>query len=191
MEISSKQKQALLQFARGTIQAHLNHAVVPEWRGIQVLKALADIRSGAFVTLTIGEKLRGCIGLTESHNPLPDVIREMAIAAATQDPRFPRVKAAELASISIEISVLTPPEIIPDVELIEIGRHGLIVEQGWNRGLLLPQVATEWGWSREEFLINTCKKAGLRHAAWQDSKTKVYWFEAIIFSESDSKTTTD
>lgn len=191
MNLSIIQKLALLNLARATIQAHLNHQTLPKWASSKNLGALSDLSSGAFVTLTIQGELRGCIGLTESRRPLPDVIQEMAIAAATQDPRFPRVTLKELPLIKIEISVMTPPELVSDMEKIEIGRHGLVVEQGWNRGLLLPQVATEWGWDRDEFLMHTCEKAGLRRSAWQDSKTKVYGFEAIIFSEVDTADSPD
>ncbi|HCW76055.1 MAG TPA: AMMECR1 domain-containing protein [Candidatus Marinimicrobia bacterium] len=191
MNLSDIQKRALLKLARETIHAHLSHQNLPSWILVKELKTLGEIQSGAFVTLTIQDDLRGCIGLTESRKPLPDVIQEMAIAAATQDPRFPRVGLSELPLIKIEISVLTPPEIVPDLELIEIGRHGLVVEQGWNRGLLLPQVATEWDWDREEFLAHTCEKAGLRHSAARDSRTTVYWFEAIIFSEAESVASPD
>ena len=139
-------------------------------------------KSGAFVTLKAGGELRGCIGHIEPHLPLIRTVHEMAQAAALEDPRFPPVTAREEPGISIEISVMSPIEPVPDLELIEVGRHGLVVEQGPYRGLLLPQVAPEWGWDREEFLQHTCRKAGLPLDAYKRG-AKVYWFEAEVFGE--------
>ncbi|MCF7797328.1 MAG: AmmeMemoRadiSam system protein A [Lentisphaeria bacterium] len=182
-EISTTEKKFLLDLARRTLQAHLTHRDIPRWQDTEALVRLSHVHTGAFVTLNQDGKLRGCIGFTASDDPLPAVIQEAAISAAERDPRFPPVTAQKLPDLTIEISVLTQPEMVPDIDLIELGRHGLIVEKDWHRGLLLPQVPVEWGWSREEFLGYTCEKAGLDKTAWQDSDTRIYWFEAIVFHE--------
>ncbi len=141
--------------------------------------------AGAFVTLRIQGHLRGCIGYIESPEALSEVVRKAAGKAAFHDPRFPPLTTREFHSIAIEISVLTPPELIADVSMIEIGRDGLIVELGVARGLLLPQVAIEQGWDRLEFVENTCAKAGLPGDAWMDPATQIYAFHAEVFSETE------
>jgi AmmeMemoRadiSam system protein A len=108
----------------------------------------------------------------------------MAVSAATEDPRFPTLEPAELGKVAIEISVLTPFEKISDPEVIEVGRHGLYMEKGMNRGLLLPQVATEYGWDRYHFLDQTCLKAGLPAGAWKEG-ADIYTFSAQIFNEEE------
>jgi AmmeMemoRadiSam system protein A len=138
--------------------------------------------SGAFVTLTSGGQLRGCIGNIEPDRPLVEVIRHCAAAAATQDPRFPPVAPEEIPKIHIELSVLFPAQLVEHIEDIQVGRDGLIVEWGARRGLLLPQVAEEWGWDREAFLRHTCLKAGLPHDAWRRG-ARVLRFEAEVFGE--------
>jgi len=149
-------------------------------------------KRGVFTTLTDYEsgELRGCIGFPFPTNPLIEAVIESAIEAATGDPRFPPVTLDELERrIVLELSILTDPEPIKFKDprecpsMIEIGEHGLIVERGWARGLLLPQVAVEWGWDPEEFLSNCCIKAGLPPDAWLMGGTKIYKFKAIIFSE--------
>lgn len=136
---------------------------------------------GAFVTLKKDDCLRGCIGHIIGDKPLFQTIAEMAQAAAFQDPRFPPVTAAEEAALAVEISILSPLEPCPDPELIEPGRHGLLVALGSRSGLLLPQVATEWGWDRPTFLAQTCAKAGLPASAWRDPQCEIYWFQAEVF----------
>ena len=141
--------------------------------------------SGAFVTLkTRAGELRGCIGTLECRRPLADEIARVAISAAREDPRFEPLRPSELDDIRVEVSILGPLEQIDarDPDAIEIGVHGLVVEHGVRRGLLLPQVATEWGWSREEFLVHTCRKAGLPADAWRNGAT-VYRFAAVVFGE--------
>lgn len=140
--------------------------------------------TGVFVTLTKDGELRGCIGTLECRRPLVDEIVRVAVSAAREDPRFPPVTPAELPELRLELSVLGPLERIDpsDPDAIAIGRHGLVVEQGWRRGLLLPQVAPEWGWDREEFLAHTCRKAGLAIDAWRRG-ADVYRFEADVFGE--------
>ena len=113
--------------------------------------------------------------------PLYQVVSQMAIVAATEDPRFPPVTADELPEIKIEISVLSPPKPVKDVEEIKVGRDGLIIRKGWASGLLLPQVPVEWGWSREEFLRQVSLKAGLPPDAWREAE--LYRFTAQVFGE--------
>ena len=147
--------------------------------------------SGVFVTLnTFPEKeLRGCIGYPEPVMPLIDAIVDSARSASTRDPRFPPVTAKELDRIVVEVSLLTPPELIhvkspkEYLEVIKIGRDGLIADNGILRGLLLPQVPIEWKWTVHEFLDHTCNKAGLPMDAWTDPETKMYRFTAEIFDE--------
>lgn len=136
---------------------------------------------GAFVTLKRHGQLRGCIGNIIGQGPLFRTVWNMARAAAFEDPRFPPLSQAELADLEIEISVLGPVLPCPDPELVEVGRHGLIMRQGGRQGLLLPQVPLEWGWDRAQFLAQTCRKAGLPSQAWRDPATEIYWFEAVVF----------
>ena len=143
--------------------------------------ALPEAR-GAFVTLKHEGRLRGCIGTLECRGPLAEEIARVAVSAAREDPRFDPVRPAELEGLSVEVSVLGPLEAIDpaDPAAIEVGRHGLLVEQGHRRGLLLPQVATERGWDREQFLSHTCAKAGLPGDCWRRG-AKVYRFDADVF----------
>jgi AmmeMemoRadiSam system protein A len=136
---------------------------------------------GAFVTLQKKGQLRGCIGYIEGHGPLHNTIKEMAEAAAFRDPRFSPVKEKELPELDIEISVLTPLQRVKDVNEIQVGTHGIYIKKGWYSGLLLPQVATEYGWDRQTFLEHTCQKAGLPSAAWKEKDTEIYIFSADIF----------
>jgi len=146
--------------------------------------------SGAFVTLNTYPKheLRGCIGYPEPYFPLKDALIKGA-EGATADPRFPRLRESELDKIVVEVSLLTVPQPIKVknpkeyLGLVKIGVHGLIVEHGMFRGLLLPQVPVEWGWDVEEYLGHTCMKAGLFADAWKDPKTKMYSFTGDVFSE--------
>ena len=139
---------------------------------------------GIFVSLhTRDGRLRGCIGCTSGDRPLVPALVFAASSASGDDPRFPPVNPSEVAGLDIEISVLTPFEIIDDTETIVVGRHGLFVEQGVQRGLLLPQVATEWGWDREAFLRQVCLKAGLTPDAWRGGAT-LYRFEAEVFGDA-------
>jgi len=136
---------------------------------------------GAFVTLNKKGQLRGCIGHIIGDRPLINTVAEMARAAALQDPRFPPVRPSELPDIEFEISVLTPIRTIDDIEEIKVGRDGIIITRGMNRGLLLPQVATEYGWDRTTFLEHTCVKAGLPRNAWKDEGTVIEMFSAEVF----------
>ena len=140
-------------------------------------------RAGAFVTLRIGGDLRGCIGYPHAELPLVEVVQRCAVSAAIADPRFPALQAAEFGDVSLEISVLGPLEPVGDISEVTAGRHGLVVEHEGRRGLLLPQVATEWGWDAEEFASQTCVKAGLPRDAWRNG-AQLYKFEAEVFGES-------
>jgi AmmeMemoRadiSam system protein A len=146
------------------------------------LSAALSEPSGAFVTLHHGGQLRGCVGQVENPGPLADVVARSAINAALHDSRFPPVTAGEIADLEIEISVLTMPQRIQPEEIIG-GRHGLIVLRGPQKGLLLPQVATERGWSGQRLLEETCVKAGLARDAWRDPATQVFGFTAEIYPE--------
>ena len=140
-------------------------------------------KHGAFVTLTLHGQLRGCIGFVIAERPLLETVREAARAAAFQDPRFSPLRGAELEEIHLEISVLSEPRRVHDVGEIRLGEHGLIVRRGFRSGLLLPQVATEYGWDRETFLSHTCAKAGLPRDSWRDPDTEIELFGAEVFGE--------
>lgn len=142
-----------------------------------------DRPGGAFVTLRIEGDLRGCIGYIESPIPLRDVVRDVAIKAAFEDPRFEPLTPEELQAVSLEISVLSPLKEIRGKDEVRVGEHGLVMERGVRRGLLLPQVAVEYAWEAEEFLDNTARKAGLPATAWRDPGTRVFVFNAEVISE--------
>ncbi|MCC6809699.1 MAG: AmmeMemoRadiSam system protein A [Deltaproteobacteria bacterium] len=183
MSLSPATKQALLAYARATLAAHLQGSAAPALDP----KAAAEAaqKAGAFVSLhTKGDHdLRGCIGTFSFDVPLAENVRRMAIAAGTDDPRFPPMTAAELAKVVFEISALTPPVAIQAADVV-VGTHGLLVSRGMYRGVLLPQVAVDWTWSREEFLTQTCRKAGLDGDAWKEAGTKIEAFTAEVFAES-------
>jgi AmmeMemoRadiSam system protein A len=141
-------------------------------------------RRGAFVTLRMNGHLRGCIGYPEADLPLVDVIERCARSAAIADPRFPPLSADEWNSVDLEVSVLGPVKRVDDIKEVIAGRHGLMVEFGRRRGLLLPQVALEWNWDVEEFASQTCTKAGLPRDAWRKG-AKLFKFEAEVFGETD------
>ena len=139
--------------------------------------------SGVFVTLHQQKTLRGCIGYVMPVMPLYRAVIENAANAARDDPRFPPVSLEEVPTVWIEISVMSPPRAIHSIEEIQVGRDGLIVGSGFSRGLLLPQVAVEYGWDRQTFLTHTCQKAGLPPDAWREEKTRIEIFSAQVFSE--------
>ncbi|PIQ90995.1 MAG: AMMECR1 domain-containing protein, partial [Candidatus Omnitrophica bacterium CG11_big_fil_rev_8_21_14_0_20_41_12] len=145
-------------------------------------------KMGAFVTLNKHGQLRGCIGNLVGSQPIYSTVLDMAIQASVGDPRFPKLSLSELEDVEIEISVLSPLERINSAEKIELGKHGVLVKKGFNSGVFLPQVATETGWSKEEFLNRLCSdKAGLPENAWKDKNTELYIFNAEVFSEKDLK----
>lgn len=178
--LKERDKKTLLTTARKTIEHALTGKKIP----VPASKsAILKEKRGAFVTLTKKGMLRGCIGYIQAIKPLEDTIIEMAQAAAFRDPRFPPVTLDELDDLQIEISVLTPIQEISDVSEIVVGKHGLIIERGAYSGLLLPQVATDYGWDRNTFLEHTCQKAGLPPDAWKKEGTKIKIFSADIFHE--------
>jgi len=139
---------------------------------------------GCFVTLKKNQELRGCIGQFEPNIPLYQLIQRMAITAATQDPRFPPVTSDELTTIKIEISIMTPKKKISDWQKIKLGKEGVVIQKGPHAGTFLPQVATETGWSLEEFLSHLCwDKAGLPVDVYKDPSASLYTFEAQVFEE--------
>jgi hypothetical protein len=149
-------------------------------------------KRGVFVTLRKNNDLRGCIGFPYPYKRLDEAIIDSAIAAATEDPRFPVVKPKEMDEIIVEVTILTPPERIdakPEElpNYVEIGKHGLIIKKGAFSGLLLPQVATEYNFDAEEFLSQTCMKAGLPPDCWLLKDTEVYRYEGQIFEEREPK----
>ena len=139
---------------------------------------------GAFVTLKEDGQLRGCIGYIQAVKPLYQTVIDVAKSAAVNDYRFNPVTQDELGKLEYEISVLTPLKKINDINEIEVGKHGLVMKKGFNSGLLLPQVATEYNWDRETFLKETCRKAGLSQDAWKDKSTEIYTFSAEVFGET-------
>ena len=182
MELSKDEKIFLLNLVRKLIDLESSEKT---YQREDYFSSTLEEKRGVFVTLTKSKQLRGCIGYVEGLKPLQIAVEEMAHSAAFEDPRFPPVEQKEVNDIEIEISVLSPLETITESSQIEIGKHGLIIEQGLMRGLLLPQVATEYDWDILTFLEQTCQKAGLPKEAWQDPSTKIQIFSAEIFSEAD------
>jgi AmmeMemoRadiSam system protein B/AmmeMemoRadiSam system protein A len=176
--LTETEKRILHQIARRAIEDVARGKPVPEFTvDSQALKEM----KGVFVTLKKRGQLRGCIGCIKDIKPLYKIVGEMAAAAAFHDPRFNPVTEAELSDLEIEISVLTPMKRIKDVEEIEVGKHGILIERGFHSGLLLPQVATEYGWGRKTFLERCCLKAGLPEDAWKDEDTRICTFSAEVF----------
>ncbi len=177
--LTESQKALLLRVARESMVGHLtgqNH--LPD-----ASDAMPDA-SGVFVTIKRRGELRGCLGTLQCREDLAREVARCARDSATEDPRFARVSPDEIPELTLEISVLGPLEEVDPVtpDAIGVGRHGLVVEQGVRRGLLLPQVATAWGWTAEEFLRHTCRKAGLPDDSWRTG-ARVFRFEAEVFGE--------
>jgi uncharacterized protein (TIGR00296 family) len=188
--VSDQDGEILVQTARKIVTEFVTNGRKLELD--KELRSRLSFESGLFVTLDLQDELRGCIGFPMPKK-LDEALPDAAIAAATQDPRFPPVKSAELDKITFEVTVLTPPvELKVDDPLqlpsrIKVGKDGLIVKQGYHAGLLLPQVPVEYGWNQEEFLDFTCQKAGLPSNCWKDTQTKIFSFEGIIFKEEIPK----
>jgi len=173
-----------LRLARGAIE----YIIAKKPKPSLTLTPVFREKRGIFVTLTKAGELRGCIGFPYPVMPLGDAIEDAAVAAATGDPRFPPVHSDELASIRLEVTILTTP--IPlegdpgkRFEKVDVGRHGLIVRGRGMSGLLLPQVATEYGWDSMTFLDHTCIKAGLPERCWTHPNIEILTFEGQIFTE--------
>ena len=175
-------KKALLKIARDAVTTELSGKKydVADPGSIH-LRA----KSGAFVTIHgAGGELRGCIGLMQANIPLYETVSEMALEAAFGDPRFDRVRSEELPDLKFEISVLSPFRKIKDPKEIKLGKHGVMVKQGFNSGVFLPRVAAETGWSLEEFMNHLCAgKAGIDPESWKNGTAEIYVFEADIISE--------
>ncbi|HYC92994.1 MAG TPA: AmmeMemoRadiSam system protein A [Thermoanaerobaculia bacterium] len=180
--LTAEQRQTLLSIARRSIEALLQGRR-PELDRSGLDEALTR-PSGAFVSLhTKDGDLRGCIGSIEAVAPLCEAVASSAVNAAFRDPRFHPLRAEELPNVHIEISVMSPIVGVADVGEIEVGRDGLIIRRGGRAGLLLPQVATEYGWDRETFLRQTCIKAGLSPDAWRTPECRIERFSAEVFGE--------
>lgn len=178
--LTNEQRIRLLNLARETLRRYLS-------RGQTARPAMDDPvlmePRGVFVSLHAGESLRGCIGTFTPSDPLYLAVVDMAIAAATSDVRFAPARPDELPRLQIELSVLSPLRRVQSVDEIEVGTHGIFITRERQRGVLLPQVATQYGWDRDEFLEQTCRKAGLPADAWKDPQTVIEVFTAEVFSE--------
>jgi hypothetical protein len=180
-DLTGPEKQYLLDIVRLSIRRDLG---MEEGEGLpEPPTPRLTEKFGAFVTLKTGGRLRGCIGHIMGDEPLNKTVYAMARSAAFQDPRFPSLSEEEYDRLSVEISVLSPLTQCPDPMQVEVGRHGLLMQHGPHQGLLLPQVPVEWGWDREQFLAQTCGKAGMRADCWKDPQTRIFWFEAAIFGD--------
>lgn len=179
--LTDDEKRELLRIARATLKEFLVSGRIPPGAPH---RASLTAPAGAFVTLTEGTKLRGCIGTAADTAPLYKAIQEMAIAAASRDPRFDPVGPEELKQMTIEVSVLGGRVRIAGPAEIEIGKHGLCVAAAGRRGLLLPKVAVEHGWDGATFLAKTCEKAGLAPGGWQQPDALIEVFDAQVFDET-------
>lgn len=177
--LTKKEQRELLKIARDTILSYVTSGKVPP---IEPTSEGLQLESGCFVTIRQKGELRGCIGNFVSDKPLCKLVQEMAVSAATRDPRFYPMKPGDLTDFDLEISVLSPLVKASSVEEIKVGTHGIYIIKGSYRGVLLPQVATDYGWNREEFLRHTCIKAGLPENAWKGD-CDIYIFSALVFGE--------
>ncbi len=177
--MTPKERKKLLTLARETITATICGQSLPV---IDNPPESLESQSGCFVTIKQNGQLRGCIGNFVGQKPLWQTVREMAVSASTRDPRFYPMKKADLDNFTLEISVLSPLEKAQSIDRIQVGTHGIYIIKGSYHGVLLPQVATEYGWDRDTFLRQTCRKAGLPEDEWQKD-CEIYIFSAEIFGE--------
>ena len=177
--LNKKEQRELLKIARETIVGYVTTGKVPV---VETASIGLQSESGCFVTIKKSGQLRGCIGNFISSQPLYRLIQEMAVSAATRDPRFYPMKPVDLDDFELDISVLSPLKLTESVDEIVVGVHGIYIVKGSYRGVLLPQVATEYGWDRDTFLKHTCLKAGLPENAWQ-KECEIYIFSAQVFGE--------
>ena len=190
-ELSQQEGEFLVKLARETVTQYLKNGKTlkpPKQTPAKLFQ-----QCGVFVTINTSHdmerNLRGCIGYPYPTSPLVEAVIDSAINASTQDPRFEPITLDELGNVVFEVSVLTPPELVKTsnpkeyVKQIKVGEDGLIIERGYHKGLLLPQVPIEWGWAEEEFLCQCCMKAGLPPDSWLTKDAKIYKFRAIIFDE--------
>lgn len=181
VSLNDEQRKTLLRIARQSIAAVLDGRS-HDWKAEDVDETLRQ-PAGAFVTLTRDGDLRGCIGSIRAVEPLYKAVASSAISAAFRDPRFQPLAPGELEQLELEISVMGPIEQVTNIEEIVVGRDGLIISRGHHAGLLLPQVATEYGWDRQTFLEHTCRKAGLPPDAWRAQDCRIEKFSAFVFGE--------
>ena len=183
--MDEKDKKTLLQIASKSVESAVKGISNDQTQAEPFSPELND-KNGAFVTLRTCGKLRGCIGRMVSDIPLHKLVSEMAVSAATDDPRFNQIQPSELDDLEIDISVLSPLQMAENPLDFELGRHGIYIKKSSRNGCFLPQVATDTGWTREEFLSQCCSaKAGLSPDAWKKGDTEVYIFTSEIISEKD------
>jgi AmmeMemoRadiSam system protein B/AmmeMemoRadiSam system protein A len=181
-DLTEREQKSLLGVARGTLETYIRTGRVPE---AKPLTPRLSEKRGAFVTLHERGDLRGCIGYVEAVKPLFQAVSDMAVAASTEDPRFPPVTAGELDRIDIEITVLSPLRALPSPDSVVVGKHGLMIRKGYRSGLLLPQVPVEQCWDRDQFLANTCLKAGLPPNAYKEKDANLFCFTGQVFGEKE------
>ena len=185
--LSEDDRKAILELARQAVaEAVCRNRLLPEIP----TSGIFERRCGVFITLHVHKRLHGCIGVIDAKEPLGQSIPRCAASAALEDPRFPKMLPEELGALDVEVSLLSPLENIQPEE-IEIGKHGLMVEQDLRRGLLLPQVATEHHLDKERFLQETCRKAGLRADAWKAPGTRIYGFSCEIVRQQRDMSTNE
>lgn len=177
--LNEDQQKTLLALARQAIAFYLESGEKPK---IEATDDSLTEQRGVFVTLKVQDELRGCIGYPVPYKPLFETVIDAAVSAAAHDFRFQSLEKRELEETRVEISVLSPPRRIEDVSEIQVGEHGIIISKGGKKGLLLPQVAVEWGWDRQTFLEHGCLKAGLDDKEWKKGAT-IEIFTAQVFSE--------
>ena len=188
--VTLAQAKDLIKLARDSILAYLENRdpKIPN-----SIKEQFKEESGIFVSLYVGEDLVGCIGYPEPVLPLWEAVKDAARGAAFEDPRFPPVTKEQFKDMIVELSILTKPEVIEVKDSseypskVEIGKDGLVIKDEFGSGLLLPQVAIEWGWDSKKFLCETCRKAGLSPDCWDNMKRNVYKFQAQVFTEKNGK----
>jgi len=183
--LKKNEEQVLVKIARDTLALYLNQRLLPQLSAYPATPNLQK-ECGVFVTLKNkkNKELRGCIGYLSGVKPLREAVRDCTVESATRDQRFTPMQQGEDQTVTIEISVLTPPQKISSIKQIEIGKHGLIISKGMRRGVLLPQVPVEWGWNRDDFLKAICQKAGLPEDAWKEG-ADLYIFTAQVFREDE------
>lgn len=180
-DLSLEEKKALLLLARESILHRLSRSAdlpIDE----QTLSPQLKKKSGAFISLHIDGELRGCIGSIYDQDPLYETVAKISVEAASRDDRFPALVATELPHTEIEISILSPLEPIAAKD-VTVGTHGLLIAVGSRRGVLLPQVPVQYGWDRDTFLKELCRKAGADEDAWKDGKSRLFAFTAQVFSD--------
>lgn len=191
--MDEKDKKVLLQIARKSVESAITGIPARIGTGgsndqtqVEITSPVLKGKNGVFVTLRTRGRLRGCIGRMVSDIPLHKLVSEMAVSAATDDPRFNQIELSELNDLEIDISVLSPLQMVENPLDFKLGRHGIYVKKGSATGCFLPQVASETGWTKEEFLSQCCStKAGLSPDAWKEKDVEVYIFTSEIISEKD------